>query len=201
MRVRSLLSVFVFLIAASGKPARREWATHDYYVLEHIPSSGIAIEESARALGAEIIERLDLPNHWLLRTPKLVDANHELRHVLRRSAADNARVGVAYLEKQTLRQRVKRHMPETEAGSAIRARNSSSVASTTGIADPDFSNQWHLVNDLNPSNSMNVSGLWALGITGEGVISAMVDDGLDYTSDDLAANFVNRLVPTNSCGT
>jgi hypothetical protein len=37
---------------------------------------------------------------------------------------------------------------------------------------------------------MNVSGLWEMGITGRGVISALIDDGLDYTSDDLSANFV-----------
>ena len=38
---------------------------------------------------------------------------------------------------------------------------------------------------------MNVTALWEEGITGEGIITAFVDDGLDYTSDDLAANFVS----------
>ncbi|OBZ65694.1 Protease KEX1 [Grifola frondosa] len=36
---------------------------------------------------------------------------------------------------------------------------------------------------------MNVTPVWDMGITGKGVITALVDDGLDYTSDDLAANF------------
>jgi kexin len=38
---------------------------------------------------------------------------------------------------------------------------------------------------------MNVTGLWEEGITGKGVISALVDDGLDYESEDLAQNFVS----------
>jgi subtilisin family serine protease len=39
---------------------------------------------------------------------------------------------------------------------------------------------------------MNVTGLWKEGVTGKGVISALVDDGLDYESDDLKPNFVSR---------
>ena len=36
-----------------------------------------------------------------------------------------------------------------------------------------------------------VTPIWDMGITGKGVITALVDDGLDYNSDDLAANFVS----------
>jgi kexin len=39
---------------------------------------------------------------------------------------------------------------------------------------------------------MNVTGLWKDGVTGKGVISALVDDGIDYESRDLAPNFVSR---------
>jgi kexin len=38
---------------------------------------------------------------------------------------------------------------------------------------------------------MNVTGLWKEGVTGKGVISALVDDGLDYESEDLKPNFVS----------
>jgi kexin len=37
---------------------------------------------------------------------------------------------------------------------------------------------------------MNVTGVWEMGIMGEGVITSLVDDGLDYRSQDLAENFV-----------
>lgn len=70
------------------------------------------------------------------------------------------------------------------------AESSSSVAQRLEIVDPEFSRQWHLVNDDYPQHMMNVSRVWEMGITGKGVVSALVDDGLDYNSDDLAANFV-----------
>jgi kexin len=38
---------------------------------------------------------------------------------------------------------------------------------------------------------MNATGVWEDGVTGKGIISALVDDGLDFTSDDLAPNFVS----------
>lgn len=39
---------------------------------------------------------------------------------------------------------------------------------------------------------LNVTGLWEEGVTGKGVISALIDDGLDYNSRDLAPNFVSK---------
>jgi kexin len=58
------------------------------------------------------------------------------------------------------------------------------------ITDPMFGQQWHLVNDDFPQHMMNATPVWEMGLTGKGVISALVDDGLDHQSDDLAANFV-----------
>ena len=64
------------------------------------------------------------------------------------------------------------------------------VAERLDIHDPLFPEQWHLINTQYPEHSMNVTGLWDLGFTGKGVISALVDDGLDYEHPDLAPNFV-----------
>jgi kexin len=49
------------------------------------------------------------------------------------------------------------------------------------------------INGENPEHMMNVTGLWDMGITGAGVITALVDDGLDYESEDLADNFVSAV--------
>ncbi|GAA5987157.1 hypothetical protein JCM11641_002149 [Rhodosporidiobolus odoratus] len=57
------------------------------------------------------------------------------------------------------------------------------------ILDPLWSKQWHLVNGVMQENSINVTGVWEQGVAGTGVNVAIVDDGLDMHSDDLAANF------------
>ena len=64
-----------------------------------------------------------------------------------------------------------------------------------GIVDPVFPKQWHLVNNVIEENSVNVTGVWAEGVFGKGVNVAIVDDGLDMHSDDLAPNFVRRRPP------
>lgn len=58
-----------------------------------------------------------------------------------------------------------------------------------GIDDPIFSQQWHLINAANPGHDVNVTGLWYEGITGKGVVTSIVDDGLDYEDEDLKQNF------------
>ncbi|KAK4865226.1 hypothetical protein LT330_001849 [Penicillium expansum] len=62
--------------------------------------------------------------------------------------------------------------------------------SSLGITDPIFREQWHLVNTLQPGHDLNVTGLWLEGITGKGVATAVVDDGLDMDSNDLKPNYL-----------
>ena len=103
------------------------------------------------------------------------------------------------LERQELRQRVKRDLslpssPILRRQQGLEGGAINAFADKFGIKDPIFSTQWHYVNDQYPRHVMNVTGLWEMGITGKGVSSAMVDDGLDYESDDLAENFVSSLL-------
>ncbi|TFK29176.1 hypothetical protein FA15DRAFT_700441 [Coprinopsis marcescibilis] len=58
-----------------------------------------------------------------------------------------------------------------------------------GIKDQFFSLQWHIANDRYPENMMNVTPVWDMGYTGKGVVTGLIDDGLDYTSEDLKDNF------------
>lgn len=58
-----------------------------------------------------------------------------------------------------------------------------------GINDPIFSQQWHLINANYPGNDVNATGLWYEGITGEGVVTCLIDDGLDYEDADIKENF------------
>lgn len=63
------------------------------------------------------------------------------------------------------------------------------VSDKLDIQDPIFMEQWHLVNTLSPGNDVNVKNVWYDGVRGKGVTVAIVDDGLDYESQDLADNF------------
>ena len=61
-----------------------------------------------------------------------------------------------------------------------------SAARASGIADPLYGCQWHL-NDAS-GEDINVEEVWSKGVTGEGVNVVVVDDGMDHTHEDLAAN-------------
>lgn len=201
-----------------GTPAKRSYDTHNYYVLEHDPSatSGASLDTIAQSLGVEIVEQAgELKDFWLVRTPKppydlrreeqvdsVLRAYEDLRAVANqeqdssltiRSDAHNARrivSSIRYFSKQTLRRRVKRAPPPISPPDVASER---AIAARLGIHDPLFSRQWHLINDEYPEHMMNVTGLWDMGYTGKGVISSFVDDGIDYNSEDLKANFVGNL--------
>lgn len=63
------------------------------------------------------------------------------------------------------------------------------VATELNIKDPIFKEQWHLFNPIQLGHDLNVTRVWLDGITGKGVISAVIDDGLDLYSDDLKPNY------------
>ena len=56
------------------------------------------------------------------------------------------------------------------------------------INDPLYGCQWHLRNQERGGEDINVEPVWPEGINGEGVNIAVVDDGMDVTHEDLAAN-------------
>ncbi|KAJ7047157.1 peptidase S8/S53 domain-containing protein [Mycena alexandri] len=196
----ALLSALT-LVSASGK---RNYETHNFYVVEH-DAGHASLADVSRALGVEVVERAgELPNHWLVRAPKvsaeIVSREEERDLVLETYArlrvrsqdsiaarANNeARTGAAikYVSRQTLRQRVRRAPLPQSSG-----EDAPAVAIRLGISDPLFPQQWHLVNDEAAEHSMNVVPVWEMGYTGKGVISSLVDDGLDYTAEDLKENF------------
>ncbi|KAF5353044.1 hypothetical protein D9757_011868 [Collybiopsis confluens] len=169
--------------------AKRSYNTHDYYVLELDVDA--ETEYYADFLGVEIVERVgELDGFWLVRSEKHLDL--EKRHG-EASDAVLARFNTAKpssvksLIPQVLRKRVKRAPPPPQPPSSSRP-TSAEVAAKLGIQDPLFKDQWHLLNS-DSVHDMNVTGLWEEGYTGVGVTSSLIDDGLDYTSEDLAENF------------
>ncbi|KAK6336506.1 pheromone processing endoprotease [Orbilia brochopaga] len=64
-----------------------------------------------------------------------------------------------------------------------------SLVSTLEINDPIFKDQWHLVNTRELTHDVNAGQLWLDGYFGENATVAIVDDGLDFKSHDLAPNY------------
>lgn len=208
------LGLGVLTLAASSitlsearKPTPKTYNTHDYYVLEHNPTHGLSPHQCAQAVGANLVEQVgELKNHYVLSVAKPTQDSSP--HLLHRNLASPPNHGpVSAL--QTLRKRA----AEAHNGRAHSKRLSSSIRSlelqiprqrlvkrgavldevikTLDIKDPLFPKQWHIINEEFPEHMMNVTGVWKEGITGKNVISAIVDDGLDYESEDLAPNFVS----------
>ncbi len=188
-------------------------------MLEHDPTGPASLSECATSLGVQVLRQVgELKNHWVvssLRTgldrredgdPTLLKYNalreRALSSLEKRSpdSYDAHRVvsSIRMLEPQELKQRVKRDLSQVpefaqrSVDSSVRdsKKPSQVLAGRMGIVDPIFSEQWHIINDKDPKHMMNVTGLWDMGITGKGVIAAMIDDGLDYESDDLKDNYV-----------
>ncbi|EZF72796.1 hypothetical protein H105_05079 [Trichophyton soudanense CBS 452.61] len=74
-----------------------------------------------------------------------------------------------------------------EDAAAVQTR--SRISSTLGITDPLFNSQWHLFNTVQLTQDMNVTGAWLEGVTGKGTVTAVIDDGLDFHSNDLKKNY------------
>ena len=63
------------------------------------------------------------------------------------------------------------------------------ISSELDIHDPEFASQWHLINLKYPGNDVNATGLWLEDILGQGIVTALVDDGVDAESADIKDNF------------
>ncbi|KAJ1723468.1 pheromone processing endoprotease [Coemansia erecta] len=102
---------------------------------------------------------------------------------LRRRSADEPAVALAAVA----------HVTELRQNRRLHKRDGWPPASNDTawheIGDPLFAQQWHLVNTQEPGHDVNVTGVWRAGVSGAGVTVALIDDGLDYSSEDLLANF------------
>ena len=223
--MRLHFSLLALLSHRAVYAARHSFDTHDYYVLEHNPLVGPSLSQVATRLGVQVVERAgELDNFWVVRAPKQHSSSYHSRRdgegdrvlarlaFLRSSqsrrdpdshAARSIADSVTHVSRQELSQRVKRAPPPTRPGNGDDASNhplAQAVIDKLGIEDPQFTQQWHLVNEEFPEHMMNVTGLWDMSITGHGVVTAFVDDGLDYESEDLADNFVSVCpAPTAIC--
>ncbi|EUC35969.1 hypothetical protein COCCADRAFT_34558 [Bipolaris zeicola 26-R-13] len=195
-----LLSVAT-LAAAGNRLPPRNYTTHDYYAIHISPSESPS--EVAAHLGLTYDGPFDsLDHHHIFKAPKhdndiVDDARQELKRRRRKRQVGSEYHpldSIRFAQKQKLKPRhwkrsvipplPDRAVPVTEAITAQRK-----VAEQLQIKDPIFEEQWHIFNVKAQGNDINVTGVWLQGITGKGVTACVVDDGLDYTSNDLKDNF------------
>lgn len=217
MRFALATSALALCSSVQANILKRDHDVNDYFAIELSPSASPV--DVARSLGAEYEGPLGtLPNHHTFSTRKesgtgIVETLDGLR-VRRRKRALSQDVeerdfateldGIVWSHKIQMRPRMeKRRPPPLPQGETPRAREDPAptpeqleaqakqdlIATTLGIQDPIFKDQWHLFNTREVGHDINVTGLWLEGITGEGSITAIVDDGLDLHSDDLKDNF------------
>ncbi|KUI70994.1 Protease KEX1 [Cytospora mali] len=176
--------------------------THDHYIL-HLDSDANP-EDVAIRLGLAYDGQFgELEDHHVFKGTK---AEHdvvgtELKARRRKRSLGDRDVldGVLFSDKQRLRAPWEKRtipgslgpIPEKRAdtGDAVLLAAQKSVATTLGITDPIFVDQWHLMNTVQAGHDVNISGVWLQGITGKNATVAIVDDGLDMHSDDLKDNF------------
>lgn len=207
-------AVFALFCAANANLDRRSYDTHDFFAL-HLDNS-ISPSHVANVLGAcyegqvgqlSGHHKFSLPKHRTAEVDALLEDLRVTRRLRRRSGGDVAGLtkradgldGILWSEKLALRQRLEKRVPPISPGISKKAavekadpaavQNQKRIASSLDINDPIFTEQWHLYNTIQPGHDLNVTGLWLEGITGYGVVSAVVDDGLDMYSHDLRPNY------------
>lgn len=206
------LSALLGLFGLSALAAARDYDTNDYYVL-HL-DEGTKPEQVALRLGLTHDGQLGaLEDHHVFSAPKgddnVVKTELELRRRKRDPESHDVLDTIRYNKKQVPRMHLhKRGVPPPPPPGWVKpiphkshhdraierpknwaAARIEEIASDLDIRDPIFKDQWHLFNAVQIGHDVNVTGLWLEGVTGHNVTVAVVDDGLDMHSKDLAPNY------------
>lgn len=200
-----------FLCTASATLELRAYDTHDFFAL-HLDDS-TSPSQVARVLGARHEGQVgELPGHHTFSLPREESSNIDAlledlqsqRKLRRRSGdgilgrRDDGLDGIVWSQRLKPRQRLAKRIPPpvkwgrsffSSRPNAEAVRRQSEIASALDITDPIFADQWHLYNPVQVGHDLNVTGAWLEGVTGQGVITAIVDDGLDMYSKDLRPNY------------
>nr|CAG8554312.1 7503_t:CDS:2 [Entrophospora candida] len=183
---------------------KRDYDKRFYYAIEVENDSIVTPKVLENLLDVKhegIIGELD--NYHLFSSAKedvvigVDDTSNKLKEIRKRSMESSSMInkrslevvdGILTVDKQILRKRHKR-VPLPPKNNNLDELDPEDIGISLGISDPGFKYQWHLINPNEIGNDINITGIWKEGITGKGVTAAIVDDGLDMDSEDLADNF------------
>lgn len=215
MRVAGGIAALLSLVAVASASLHPRSHDSRHYIALHLDAS-TPPDDVARALGARhegpIGQLADHHTFSLARSDgsdvnALLDNLRTQRKLRRRSGQDigsrsaDPLAGVLWSGKiDPPRQRLQKRAPPSPPGNPLvrrathtvdakRVETQKHIMSTLGISDPIFKDQWHLFNPSNAGHDLNVTGVWLDGVTGQGVVTAVVDDGLDMDSLDLKPNY------------
>lgn len=210
MRPQRWLRLLLLSTTTYAQLLRRDYVRNDYFALQLHDESNP--EQIASLLNVHFEGPIGtIPGHYTFSCPKhkgdqIEDSLQELRKRRRRKRdvgldSSAGLDGVLWHQRQELRKRLVKRIPPPLSARQQNAPESApptaspeqvaaqqkltDLAAKLNIQDPTFKEQWHLFNPVELGHDMNVTGVWLDGITGNGTISAMVDDGLDMHSDDL----------------
>ncbi|KFA65127.1 hypothetical protein S40285_07142 [Stachybotrys chlorohalonatus IBT 40285] len=204
MKPTLLLGLLGLAAVSHGARIHRDYENNDYYVLHldaNTPPEHVALRLGLRHEG----QLSELTDHHVFRAPKHPDdiVKAEIKERRRRKrdiGGSDILDGVLLARKQEARMHLhKRMIPPPPAGhvsprqhgnaDTLALERQSEVIKTLNIADPIFSDQWHLFNPVQVGHDVNVTQVWLDGVTGKNATVAIVDDGLDMHSDDLKGNY------------
>ncbi|KAI8883750.1 hypothetical protein K501DRAFT_183727 [Backusella circina FSU 941] len=167
-------------------------STRTYYTL-YIPdettSRSTYVDLVARDLGARVEGQVgELEHYYMISAPsdgllKRTDEDKILLEFQNHKLSKRNHEGWAKVK------RIDKQIPKRLVKRGPIQIHKSEIQTVLGIKDPLIDSQWHLINYKNEGNDINVTGVWKQGITGKGVKVALLDDGVDYDSQDLKDNF------------
>ncbi|KAI0244729.1 pheromone processing endoprotease [Massospora cicadina] len=210
---RTLVTAFTLFPPISPKPPPQSPHAHDYvnFVYFTAELNGLLAHEVAHQLGLEYLHQVgELTHHHLFRKPVF----HVGSNLQRLKVAEEVLRGVSALTEPpgiwrrligwhryderlargimgvTLQEPKRLHRRHTLPNlSSPDERYNATIFRQLGIQDPGFKYQWHFHNVQGSHHDLNVTGLWQEGITGKGVVIAIVDDGIDFEHDDIRQNY------------
>ena len=164
----------------------------------------VELDEDDESLAAQIAREYNLKNNGRIGSlERLFEFEHEeetgkrQRRSLMANLKGHPRVKAA--DRQYILKRYKRGYEEDQANincqegkELIRLQRENRLKDKRYFRDPEFNKQWYIHNTGQqglPLFDINVLPVYKKGITGKGVVVAVLDDGLDHTHPDLERNF------------